>query len=126
MKKRMATKSHERICLSVCLFVCLSICWSACQSVCLSVCLFFCLSVCLSVSKESWIVYVWKYLNLTWWTIWNLNQEGKKRLISKRHFPDSCSHFFPSQPATAKNCWQRKSQNKESVLSRSLTKNYLI
>ena len=29
------------------------------------------LPVCLWV-KKSWIVFVWKYLSLNWWTIWNL------------------------------------------------------
>ena len=47
------------------------------------------------------LAYIRKYLNLTWWTTWNIYfkwiDKGRKDSYTKRHFPDSCWHLFSSQ-----------------------------
>ena len=36
-------------------------------------------AICLSVSEKNELFTFWKYLNLTWWTIWNLKiNKGRK------------------------------------------------
>ena len=54
-----------------------------------------------------------------------ISLRAPKLLTKKRHCPDSCSRLFSNQPARTKTV-NKKSQNKESVFSRSLIKNKLL
>ena len=115
----MFTKSHERKRQPVCL------------SVCLSVYLSVCLSVFLSVSKESWIVYVWKFLTLAWWIIWNLYFRWINKGRKDSHQKDTSltrvhTRFLISLRSPKLLTKKKKSRNKESVASRPQTKNKLM
>ena len=86
-------------------------------------------SACLSVSKGSCIVYVWKYLNLTWWTIRNnyfrwvnngrKNSNQKETSLTRAH---ACFLINLSvSKLLIKNPW-----SKESAVLWSLNKNKLM
>ena len=95
----------------------------------LSVYLSVCLSVCLSVSEKTWIFYVWKYLNLIWWTIWKLYfrwiNKGRKDSFQKgTSLIRFHTRFLISLHAPK--LLSDKSWNKESVVSRPMNKNKVM
>ena len=96
-EKRMFTRSHERKKHSVYLSVCLS--------------------VCLWVKTVELITFeiIWIWLHIPLKSLIQRKQWRNKRFMSKRLFPDLCSHSFFDHPSCTKTV-DKKSRNRVSRL----------
>ena len=71
----------------------------------------FCLPVCLPVTEDSWIDYVWNYLNLTSYTIEIFNSDEamkEQKIHAKKAFPWLVFALVFWSPFVHQNCWQKK------------------
>ena len=94
MKKRMSTRSHERKKHSVYL------------------------SLSLWVKTVELITFeiIWIWLHIPLKSLIQMKQWRNKRFMSKRLFPDLCSHSFSDHPSCTKTV-DKKSQNRVSCLT---------